>query len=156
MYLLPDCMSLICCCLPFSLQKQPPTKTNAPAAAKPTKYHYYPHNQHIYLLPECATQQVMNYHDRMRSFIRRDDRALGATRSLLIDVHHRRSVRDSEYWSTFLCSLYHPRILNRSVMPSTCASTTPSRYVPVRSGKWLTMFSRIDWMDQQCGIVTYM
>lgn len=26
--------------------------------AKPTKYHYYPHNQHIYLLPECAIQQV--------------------------------------------------------------------------------------------------
>ena len=25
---------------------------------KPTKYHYYPHNQHLYLLPECATQQV--------------------------------------------------------------------------------------------------
>ena len=28
--------------------------------AKPTKYHYYPHNQHIYLLPECAIQQVFN------------------------------------------------------------------------------------------------
>ena len=27
---------------------------------KPTKYHYYPHNQHIYLLPECAVQQVCN------------------------------------------------------------------------------------------------
>jgi len=27
---------------------------------KPTKYHYYPHNQHLYLLPECATQQVCN------------------------------------------------------------------------------------------------
>lgn len=27
---------------------------------KPTKYHYYPHNQHIYLLPECAVQQVTN------------------------------------------------------------------------------------------------
>ncbi|KAE9534414.1 hypothetical protein AGLY_008504 [Aphis glycines] len=26
---------------------------------KPTKYHYYPHNQHIYLLPECAVQQVL-------------------------------------------------------------------------------------------------
>jgi len=25
---------------------------------KPTKYHYYPYNQHLYLLPECATQQV--------------------------------------------------------------------------------------------------
>jgi hypothetical protein len=30
------------------------------ALAKPTKYHYYPHNQHIYLLPECAVQQVCN------------------------------------------------------------------------------------------------
>lgn len=39
-------------------QTQPPTKPNAAAAVKPTKYHYYPHNQHIYLLPECATQQV--------------------------------------------------------------------------------------------------
>lgn len=28
------------------------------ALVKPTKYHYYPHNQHIYLLPECAIQQV--------------------------------------------------------------------------------------------------
>ncbi|ENN77532.1 hypothetical protein D910_12145 [Dendroctonus ponderosae] len=28
------------------------------ASATPTKYHYYPHNQHIYLLPECAIQQV--------------------------------------------------------------------------------------------------
>uniref|UniRef100_A0A1A9UIF6 Uncharacterized protein n=1 Tax=Glossina austeni TaxID=7395 RepID=A0A1A9UIF6_GLOAU len=27
---------------------------------KPTKYHYYPHNQHIYMLPECAIQQVCN------------------------------------------------------------------------------------------------
>ncbi|XP_046400560.1 uncharacterized protein LOC124166890 [Ischnura elegans] len=27
---------------------------------KITKYHYYPHNQHIYLLPECAIQQVCN------------------------------------------------------------------------------------------------
>ncbi|KAL9697150.1 hypothetical protein quinque_000591 [Culex quinquefasciatus] len=26
----------------------------------PTKYHYYPHNQHIYFLPECAIQQVCN------------------------------------------------------------------------------------------------
>ncbi|XP_074111479.1 doublesex cognate 73A [Cotesia typhae] len=30
------------------------------ALAKPTKYHYYPHNQHMYLLPECAVQQVCN------------------------------------------------------------------------------------------------
>lgn len=30
------------------------------ALVKPTKYHYYPHNQHIYLLPECAIQQVCN------------------------------------------------------------------------------------------------
>ena len=29
-----------------------------PSGVKPTKYHYYPHNQHLYLLPECATQQV--------------------------------------------------------------------------------------------------
>lgn len=28
------------------------------AIAKPQKYHYYPHNQHMYLLPECAVQQV--------------------------------------------------------------------------------------------------
>ncbi|KAL7046173.1 hypothetical protein ACKWTF_002501 [Chironomus riparius] len=26
----------------------------------PTKYHYYPHNQHPYILPECAVQQVCN------------------------------------------------------------------------------------------------
>ncbi len=24
-----------------------------------TLYHYYPHNQHLYLLPECASQQVL-------------------------------------------------------------------------------------------------
>ncbi|XP_076748694.1 doublesex cognate 73A [Xylocopa sonorina] len=30
------------------------------ALAKPTRYHYYPHNQEIYLLPECAVQQVCN------------------------------------------------------------------------------------------------
>lgn len=29
-----------------------------PQSVKPTKYHFYPHNQHIYLLPECAIQQV--------------------------------------------------------------------------------------------------
>lgn len=28
-------------------------------SVKPTKYHFYPHNQHIYLLPECAIQQVI-------------------------------------------------------------------------------------------------
>ncbi|XP_059490183.1 uncharacterized protein LOC132205248 [Neocloeon triangulifer] len=28
--------------------------------AQPTRYHYYPHNQHVYLLPECAIQQVCN------------------------------------------------------------------------------------------------
>ncbi|XP_069694886.1 uncharacterized protein dsx-c73A [Periplaneta americana] len=48
---------------------RPPQETvklpgGAAAAAagltKPTKYHYYPHNQHIYLLPECAIQQVCN------------------------------------------------------------------------------------------------
>ncbi|GAB0092926.1 uncharacterized protein DMENIID0001_079780 [Sergentomyia squamirostris] len=38
------------------LQQKPP----ATGTAKPTKYHYYPHNQHIYLLPECAIQQVCN------------------------------------------------------------------------------------------------
>ncbi|XP_022908039.1 uncharacterized protein [Onthophagus taurus] len=32
----------------------------AGALIKPTKYHYFPHNQHIYLLPECAIQQVCN------------------------------------------------------------------------------------------------
>jgi len=31
-----------------------------PQSVKPTKYHFYPHNQHIYLLPECAIQQVCN------------------------------------------------------------------------------------------------
>ncbi|XP_065361543.1 uncharacterized protein dsx-c73A [Calliphora vicina] len=37
------------------------TKDKKPiTGAKPTKYHYYPHNQHIYLLPECAIQQVCN------------------------------------------------------------------------------------------------
>lgn len=41
---------------PLQTNQQPPTKPNS--AVKPTKYHYYPHNQHIYLLPECATQQV--------------------------------------------------------------------------------------------------
>ncbi|XP_070155531.1 uncharacterized protein Dsx-c73a [Polyergus mexicanus] len=30
------------------------------ALKEPTRYHYYPHNQHIYLLPECAVQQVCN------------------------------------------------------------------------------------------------
>ncbi|XP_025424924.1 uncharacterized protein LOC112693884 [Sipha flava] len=36
-------------------------KSAAPSQGlKPTKYHYYPHNQHIYLLPECAVQQVCN------------------------------------------------------------------------------------------------
>jgi hypothetical protein len=42
---------------------QEPVKIPGGAAAaagltKPTRYHYYPHNQHIYLLPECAIQQV--------------------------------------------------------------------------------------------------
>ncbi|XP_055326663.1 uncharacterized protein LOC129580352 [Sitodiplosis mosellana] len=31
-----------------------------PQSIKPTKYHFYPHNQHIYVLPECAIQQVCN------------------------------------------------------------------------------------------------
>lgn len=30
-------------------------------SVQPTKYHYYPHNQHPYFLPECAIQQVRNY-----------------------------------------------------------------------------------------------
>lgn len=34
------------------------TRDRKKPVAKPTKYHYYPHNQHLYLLPECATQQV--------------------------------------------------------------------------------------------------
>lgn len=33
---------------------------SASVLAKPTKYHYYPHNQHLYFLPECAIQQVCN------------------------------------------------------------------------------------------------
>ncbi|KAI9551825.1 hypothetical protein GHT06_022161 [Daphnia sinensis] len=36
------------------------TRERKKPVAKPTKYHYYPHNQHLYLLPECATQQVCN------------------------------------------------------------------------------------------------
>ena len=36
----------------FQIHFQPPTP--------PTKYHYYPHNQHPYFLPECAVQQVRN------------------------------------------------------------------------------------------------
>lgn len=43
----------------FFLQNLLPLPPGASAAlVKPTKYHYYPHNQHIYLLPECAIQQV--------------------------------------------------------------------------------------------------
>lgn len=29
-------------------------------SVQPTKYHYYPHNQQPYFLPECAIQQVRN------------------------------------------------------------------------------------------------
>lgn len=36
------------------------TLPDSSTLVKPTKYHYYPHNQHIYLLPECAVQQVCN------------------------------------------------------------------------------------------------
>ncbi|XP_014251315.1 uncharacterized protein LOC106667713 [Cimex lectularius] len=54
-----------------SRRERPPVKGNTDAeeatlrlpgtaSSKPTKYHYYPHNQHIYLLPECAVQQVCN------------------------------------------------------------------------------------------------
>ncbi|KAK6644055.1 hypothetical protein RUM43_000320 [Polyplax serrata] len=38
----------------------PPKPAVSEVTPKPTKYHYYPHNQHIYLLPECAIQQVCN------------------------------------------------------------------------------------------------
>lgn len=45
----------------FCPQNLLPLPAGASAAlVKPTKYHYYPHNQHIYLLPECAIQQVCN------------------------------------------------------------------------------------------------
>lgn len=45
----------------FFSQNLLPLPAGASAAlVKPTKYHYYPHNQHIYLLPECAIQQVCN------------------------------------------------------------------------------------------------
>lgn len=37
------------------------TRERKKPVAKPTKYHYYPHNQHLYLLPECATQQVSHF-----------------------------------------------------------------------------------------------
>lgn len=44
----------------YFFQNLLPLPAGASAAlVKPTKYHYYPHNQHIYLLPECAIQQVM-------------------------------------------------------------------------------------------------
>ncbi|XP_076179347.1 uncharacterized protein LOC143152756 isoform X3 [Ptiloglossa arizonensis] len=46
-------------CSPQSTGVRLPEGASA-ALAKPTKYHYYPHNQHIYLLPECAVQQVCN------------------------------------------------------------------------------------------------
>ncbi|XP_067645750.1 uncharacterized protein dsx-c73A isoform X2 [Eurosta solidaginis] len=45
----------------YQQKQQIGNKDKKPSAtAKPTKYHYYPHNQHIYLLPECAIQQVCN------------------------------------------------------------------------------------------------
>ena len=47
------------CLLLFQTGVRLPEGASA-ALAKPTKYHYYPHNQHIYLLPECAVQQVCN------------------------------------------------------------------------------------------------
>lgn len=40
--------TLLTCLLHFSLQP----------SVQPTKYHYYPHNQQPYFLPECAIQQV--------------------------------------------------------------------------------------------------
>ncbi|CAH0772256.1 unnamed protein product [Bemisia tabaci] len=52
----------------YPSRRERPPKENEEASlkgpeaspGKPTKYHYYPHNQHIYLLPECAVQQVCN------------------------------------------------------------------------------------------------
>lgn len=56
--LLPKCQSILSTLI---LQTGVRLPEGASAAlAKPTKYHYYPHNQHIYLLPECAVQQVCN------------------------------------------------------------------------------------------------
>ncbi|XP_065217572.1 uncharacterized protein dsx-c73A [Planococcus citri] len=43
---------------PSSPITEPSLTHSVGAIAKPTKYHYYPHNQHMYLLPECAVQQV--------------------------------------------------------------------------------------------------
>lgn len=34
--------------------------SKAKPSVQPTKYHYYPHNQQPYFLPECAIQQVCN------------------------------------------------------------------------------------------------
>ncbi|KAJ8923708.1 hypothetical protein NQ315_010289 [Exocentrus adspersus] len=47
-------------CLSSKLNLLPLPAGAGAALIKPTKYHYYPHNQHIYLLPECAIQQVCN------------------------------------------------------------------------------------------------
>lgn len=56
-----DAMSNENACLSIDSQTGVRLPEGASAAlAKPTKYHYYPHNQHIYLLPECAVQQVCN------------------------------------------------------------------------------------------------
>uniref|UniRef100_A0A182M670 Uncharacterized protein n=1 Tax=Anopheles culicifacies TaxID=139723 RepID=A0A182M670_9DIPT len=40
--------------------RRPITAYSLPTGLAPTKYHYYPHNQHIYFLPECAIQQRAN------------------------------------------------------------------------------------------------
>lgn len=52
------------------LQTVPLPAGSTSVLAKPTKYHYYPHNQHIYLLPECAIQQVMKFLHPEKYFIR--------------------------------------------------------------------------------------
>ncbi|XP_050429460.1 uncharacterized protein LOC126838794 isoform X2 [Adelges cooleyi] len=45
---------------PEIVEEEESNKSASDQGLKPTKYHYYPHNQHIYLLPECAVQQVCN------------------------------------------------------------------------------------------------
>ncbi|KAG8284102.1 hypothetical protein J6590_003794 [Homalodisca vitripennis] len=81
-------------------------------ASKPTKYHYYPHNQHIYLLPECAVQQVCN-----AVYVR-----LNFTQPLCACPSR---YREPCYAAK---SLYYCILCNyRCVTPSTSASTSPSR-----------------------------
>uniref|UniRef100_A0A8W7PU97 Uncharacterized protein n=1 Tax=Anopheles coluzzii TaxID=1518534 RepID=A0A8W7PU97_ANOCL len=48
-------------CLRISVAKLNDSITGMTATGlAPTKYHYYPHNQHIYFLPECAIQQYLS------------------------------------------------------------------------------------------------